>query len=198
MLLGRETPELPAEVIFVEIGVLRDFATDRELSEPLDLCTATMAVLGGYLTRKHDRPPGYKMIWVGNSRLTIMAQACESRNRVAAVEPRQQLHSDKTCDYGEACDSALPLAGRPSRRTAARSETRRKGHAARNPENAGTGEEDARRGDRPASRGSPSASRGLPLRRTNACGKGLNRRSARIILRSMNKTGDPHRWRKKN
>ena len=194
MLLGRETPELPAEAMLVEIGVLRDFATDRKLSEPLDLGTATMAILGGYL----NRPPGYKMIWVGKSRLNIMAQACESRNRVAAVEPRQQLHSDKTCDYGEACDSALPLAGRPSRRTAARSETRRKGHAARNPENAGTGEEDVRRGDPPASRGAPSAPHGLPLRRANACGKGLNRRSARIILRSMNKTGDPHRWRKKN
>ena len=152
----------------------------------------------GYLNRKHDRPPSYKMIWVGNSRLNIMAQAYESRNRAAAVELRQQLHSDKTCDCREACGLALPLAGRPSRRTAARGETRRKGHAARNPENADAGEEDERRGDPPASREAPSASRGLPLRRANVCGGGLNRRFARIILRSMNKIGDPHLWRKKN
>ena len=46
MPLGRETPELPAEAMFAEIGVLRDFATNRKLSEPLDLGTATMAMLG--------------------------------------------------------------------------------------------------------------------------------------------------------
>ena len=48
-LLGRETPELPAEVMFSDVGVLRDFATDRKLPEPLDLGTAvlTMAMLGG-------------------------------------------------------------------------------------------------------------------------------------------------------
>ena len=64
-LLGRETPELPAEVMFsdIEIGVLRDFAADRKLPAPLDLGTAvlTMAMLGGY--RKHDGPPGYKVGW---------------------------------------------------------------------------------------------------------------------------------------
>ena len=101
MLLGRETPELPAEVMFsdVEIGVLRDFAADRKLPEPLDLSAAvlTMAMIGGYLNRKHDGPPGYKAIWVGNSRLTIMAQAYELRNRVAAAEPHQHLRPDKTC-----------------------------------------------------------------------------------------------------
>ena len=46
-LLGRETPELPAEVMFSNVGVLRDFATDRKLPEPLDLGTATMAMVGG-------------------------------------------------------------------------------------------------------------------------------------------------------
>ena len=99
-LLGRETPELPAEVMFSDVGVLRDFATDRKLPEPLDLGTAvlTMAMLGGYLKRKRDGPPGYKVIWVGNSRLNIMVQAYELRNRVAAAEPHHQLRPDKTCD----------------------------------------------------------------------------------------------------
>ena len=96
-LLGRETPELPAEVMFSDIAVLRDFAADRKLPEPLDLGTAVliMAMLGGYLNRKHDGPPGYKVIWVGNSRLNIMAQAYELRNRVAAAEPHQHLRPDK-------------------------------------------------------------------------------------------------------
>ena len=100
MLLGRETPELPAEVMFsdVEIGVLRDFAADRKLPEPLDLSAAVLTMAMGYLNRKHDGPPGYKMIWVGNSRLTIMAQAYELRNRMADDEPHQQLRPDKTCD----------------------------------------------------------------------------------------------------
>ena len=38
-LLGRETPELPAEVMFSDIAVLRDFAADRKLPAPLDLGT---------------------------------------------------------------------------------------------------------------------------------------------------------------
>ena len=63
MLLGRETPELPAEAMFSDIGVLRDFATDRKLPKPLDLGAAvlTMAMLGGCLNRKHGGPPGYKV-----------------------------------------------------------------------------------------------------------------------------------------
>ena len=64
-LFGRETPELPAEVMFSDIGVLRDFAADRKLPAPLDLGTAvlTMAMLGDYLNRKHDGPSGYKVGW---------------------------------------------------------------------------------------------------------------------------------------
>ena len=119
ILLGRETPELPAEVMFsdVEIGVLRDFAADRKLPEPLDLSAAVLTMAMGY--RKHDGPPGYKMIWAGNSRLTIMAQANELRNRVAADEPHQQLRSDKLATKGKGAPPAsaregpatTPLAG---------------------------------------------------------------------------------------
>ena len=40
---GRETPELPAEVMFSDVGVLRDFAMDRKLPEPLDLSASVLA-----------------------------------------------------------------------------------------------------------------------------------------------------------
>ena len=64
--MGRETPELPGETLFsdIEINALSDFATDRKLSQPGDLGRAVlvMAMLGGYLNRKNDGPPGHKKI----------------------------------------------------------------------------------------------------------------------------------------
>ena len=81
VLMGRETPELPPEVLFsdIEIAVLEDFARDNRLAEPDDLGTAvrTMAIMGGYLNRRKDPPPGYKKIWEGYTRLSTMAQAYE-------------------------------------------------------------------------------------------------------------------------
>ena len=80
-LLGREKPELPAEVLFsdIEIAPLRDCTKDRKQSEPDNLGDAvlTMAKLGGYLNRKNDPPPGYKKISEGYIRLAVMAQTYE-------------------------------------------------------------------------------------------------------------------------
>ena len=89
-LLGRETPELEAEVFFtqLQIRVLRHFAARRGLAAPgnLGLALRTMAILGGYLYRKNAPPPGYQTIWEGWSRLTIMAEAYELRDH---FEPLQ-------------------------------------------------------------------------------------------------------------
>ena len=80
-LLGRETPELPMEVMFtdVEIGVLQDFARDNKLAVPGNLGAAvvTVAITAGYLNRKNDPPPGYEKIWEGYIRLVNMSQAYE-------------------------------------------------------------------------------------------------------------------------
>ncbi len=103
VMLGRETPELPAEVLFseTEIMVLRDFAAHRQLdSRPDNLGNAvrTMAILGGYLNRRSDPPPGPTFIWRGYTQLATLAQSYE---RLLEMGPTSdlyhQLRPDKTC-----------------------------------------------------------------------------------------------------
>ena len=83
-LLGRQTPELPAEVFFtqVQLRVLRHFADSRRLAKPgnLGLAVRAMAILGGYLYRPNAPPPGHQKIWEGWTRLTIMSEAYELRD----------------------------------------------------------------------------------------------------------------------
>ena len=80
-LLGRERPKLPAEVLFsdMEILALKDFAQDRRLSLPdnLGATVVTLAMLGGYLNRNNDPPPGHQKIWEGYVRLATMAETYE-------------------------------------------------------------------------------------------------------------------------
>ena len=61
-LLGRDTPELPADILFsdIEIIALEDFAKDRKLPPPDNLGRAVLilAMLGGYLNRKRDSLQG--------------------------------------------------------------------------------------------------------------------------------------------
>ena len=80
-LLGRETPELPMEVMFseLEIACLQDFAAHCKLPPPTDLSSAivTMANLAGYQNRKHDPPPGNQKLWEGYLRLANMVQVVE-------------------------------------------------------------------------------------------------------------------------
>ena len=76
-LLGRETPELPAEVLFsdIELQVLEAFAnTRRDLKPPTQLQEAVRAVakLGGYLGRTNDPPPGHQLMWEGYAVLRHM------------------------------------------------------------------------------------------------------------------------------
>ena len=80
-LLGRETPELDASVMFsdYELSALEVFAKPRNLDPPHDLAAAIliMAIMGGYLNRKNAPPPGHKIIWRGYTRLTNYAAAFE-------------------------------------------------------------------------------------------------------------------------
>lgn len=68
-LLGREDPDLPAQLLFsdLEIRVLGAFAASRGFPPPEDLGTAVLVLarLGGYLARKHDPPPGHQLMWQG-------------------------------------------------------------------------------------------------------------------------------------
>ena len=98
----RETPELPADILFsdIEIMALRDFASDRKLPAPgnLGLAVLTMAMLGGYLNRKNDPWPGHEKIWEGYTRLAVAAQTYERLIRMDRTSDLyQRLRPDKTC-----------------------------------------------------------------------------------------------------
>lgn len=75
-LLGRESPDLPPEVLFtdVEIEVLTAFAKGRRLKPPDTVGDAVQLVarIGGYLARKSDPPPGHQLMWQGYSALQMM------------------------------------------------------------------------------------------------------------------------------
>jgi hypothetical protein len=73
-LLGRETPELPMEVLFsdIEIQVLQAFAPT--VRKPLPQClkdaVTLTAMLGGYVMRRD--PPGNQVLWRGYTQLRFM------------------------------------------------------------------------------------------------------------------------------
>jgi len=76
-LLGRETPGLPAEVLFsdVELKTLRAYAKKKRLTPPESLGEAVrlVAKIGGYLGRNNDPPPGHQLIWQGYTALQFMS-----------------------------------------------------------------------------------------------------------------------------
>lgn len=84
-LLGREVPELPAEVLYseLEIEVLRAYAIANRLTAPTTLgeTVRLVARLGGYLGRTHDPPPGHQLMWYGYRTLTAMCEGYALRPR---------------------------------------------------------------------------------------------------------------------
>ena len=83
-LLGRETSELPAEVLFsdIEIQVLEAYAKKKGLALPNCLGTAIklVAKIGGYLGRSGDLPPGHQLMWHGYSKLQLMCDGFTLKN----------------------------------------------------------------------------------------------------------------------
>ncbi len=77
-LLGRETPDLPADILFsdIELRTLRAYAKKKELTPPLLVGDAVQLVanMGGYLGRKKDPPPGHQILWQGYSVFQIMCE----------------------------------------------------------------------------------------------------------------------------
>ena len=98
----RETPELPADVLFSDVGImgLADLAADRRLPPPDSPGTAfiLMAVMGGCLNRRKDRPPRQKTIWRGCARLALTATAYERLLRMDRTGMLyKKLHPDDNC-----------------------------------------------------------------------------------------------------
>ncbi len=80
--LGRDTPELAAEVLFsdVELRVIEDFACQRKLTikpEQLSGALTIMAVMGGYMHYRNAPPPGAKLLWKGYAYLSICTSTYE-------------------------------------------------------------------------------------------------------------------------
>ncbi len=75
-LLGREAPELPAQVIFsdIELRTLGAWAKKKRLTPPNLLGDAVrlVAKIGGYLGRNNDPPPGHQLLWRGYTEFQFM------------------------------------------------------------------------------------------------------------------------------
>jgi hypothetical protein len=75
-LMGRETPELPAEVLFsdIELRTLGAYAKKKRVTPPSQLGQAVhlVAKIGGYLGRNNDPPPGHQLIWQGYTEFQFM------------------------------------------------------------------------------------------------------------------------------
>lgn len=83
-LLGREVPDLPAEVLFsdLELKVLTAWANSRHYTQPprnLGEAIRLTAMIGGYIGRKHDPPPGHELMWYGYQYLALMCLGYELR-----------------------------------------------------------------------------------------------------------------------
>lgn len=75
-LLGREMPNLPAEVMFsdIELRTLQAYAKKKRLNPPSLLAEAVrlVAMIGGYLGRNNDPPPGHQVMWQGYAEFQFM------------------------------------------------------------------------------------------------------------------------------
>ena len=87
VLLGREVPGLPAEVIFDsdECEVLELLAKKKHLT--LSAAIIVIAKLGGFLNRKCDGDAGYESLWKGYAQFRAMVQIVGlSRQRVRGAD----------------------------------------------------------------------------------------------------------------
>jgi hypothetical protein len=79
--MSRDTPELPAEVLFsdTEILTLEAYAKKKGHPPPDSLGAAVyiVAKIGGYLGRKSDPPPGNQILWRGYATFKFMCAGFE-------------------------------------------------------------------------------------------------------------------------
>ena len=83
-LIGRECPDLPAEVLFsdLEIEVLQAHAKKKRIAKPTRLGDAVRLVarLGGYIGRTNDLHPGHPIMWQGYSQLQSLGEGLSLRD----------------------------------------------------------------------------------------------------------------------
>jgi hypothetical protein len=83
-LLGRETAELPPDLLFsdIELQVLRAYAKKKAWDPPATLrdTVRLVARIGGYLGRKSDPEPGHQLMWQGYQQLQLMCEGFALRD----------------------------------------------------------------------------------------------------------------------
>lgn len=84
-LLGREVPDLPAQVMFtdIEIEVLSAWARRHPRAQPprnLGDAIVLVAMMGGYINRNGDPPAGHELMWYGYQNLAMMSMGYELRD----------------------------------------------------------------------------------------------------------------------
>lgn len=88
-LLGRECPDLPAEVLFSdpEIEVLQAYAK-KKIAKLTRLGDAVRLVarLGGYIGRAKDPHPGHQIMWHGYSQLQSLCEGLSLRHWISDDE----------------------------------------------------------------------------------------------------------------
>jgi hypothetical protein len=85
--LSRENPDAPATAVFTpdEADFLKEVHAGMKMKVRLSAgdmpsirdCVLIIACLGGYMARKHDRPPGSLILWRGFMRFADMYQTYE-------------------------------------------------------------------------------------------------------------------------
>jgi hypothetical protein len=80
LMMGRECPDLPCDLIFSEDEWKAVYAVVEKKTPPnttpsIEEMIYMIASLGGHLGRTHDGPPGPKTMWIGMQRMTDLALA---------------------------------------------------------------------------------------------------------------------------
>ncbi len=87
--------ELPAEMLFTEseLQMIRVYANSYNLPDSNDLASAILlvAMMGGYINRKHDPPPGPAILWRGYANLRTRAAAYEEMTTLYDLVERPSL-----------------------------------------------------------------------------------------------------------
>ena len=87
--MGRVAGDLEMEVFFrgSEAKMLQVYAGNYRLPVPTNVSSAilTVAMMGGYMNRKQDPPPGHEIMWRGYSSLQIRAVAYEELEAIGKV-----------------------------------------------------------------------------------------------------------------
>lgn len=87
VMLGRSCPNFPADIVFEErewklIYFVANESKPPKSSPKLNEIIKMLAMLGGYLARKHDHPPGAQTIWIGLRRTADFVIGYEAAMRI--------------------------------------------------------------------------------------------------------------------